>query len=228
MGQSELNTQDYTKHKVQFFKAFQIFFGAKGKKVDPVMLDGYWHALGNYPIDLLSKALDNLALEDNAFMPDAGKIISEIKSIRGQDSAAHHRSTPHYCDICNNTGMVIIKKMHNGTAYETAYACRCPNGQRVDQRIRVVPEEYMAALNAPEAKLPMVTLETLATIDPDHVWEDGVDVAKLCAECRKPYVMRHERRVTAKELQDFHINTTRPPQCEPCYREMGRRAGMWL
>lgn len=226
MGQEPV-TIDYEKHKVHFYRVFERFFGAKGRKLDENILRGYWKALGNYDINHLSKALDNLASEEDQFMPDSGKIIAEIKRIRGYESTSRATSAiPTWCEICNMTGMVLVEKMHDGRAYNTVYACRCENGGR-HQFLKLVPEDFVAPVEAPLDKLPMVTMETLAGMDPGHVWDGGVDVAKLCGACRRPYVVRHQRRVCAQELQDTHLKTQRPPQCDLCHVEEGRRIGMW-
>jgi len=214
MGEADLKTEDYQRHRVQFYNVFKRLFASKGRKMDESILAGYWHALGNYPIDVLSKAVDALMLEDSAFLPDAGKILSEIKAIRGYDVGRKQHAIPHYCELCNHTGMIIIDQIHDGRRYGTVFACRCPNGQGI-KGFRPVPEGWIHPL------------EALDQMSPDHVWDEGVDVAKLCADCQKPYVVRHERRVMAGELQDTHLKTTKPPQCELCFREMGRRAGMW-
>lgn len=227
MGQDPV-TSDYEKHKINFYRVFDRFFGAKGRKLDENILRGYWKALGNYDINHLSKALDNLATEESEFMPDAGTIIAEIKRIRGYDRAHRARaSVPAWCEICSGTGMVLIGRPHNGAVYETAYACKCQNGSR-HAFLKPIPPDFVPPCDIPEKKLPLVNLEALAAADPSYVWDEGVCVTKLCAGCHNPYITRHERRVSAGEIQAFHINTSRPPQCEPCFIEAGRRAGLWV
>lgn len=229
MGQTEPVTKDYAKHKVMFYRVFERFFGAKGRKLDENILNGYWRALGNYQIDLLSKALDAIAIRDNSFMPDAGNIIEEMRNIRRSETTS---IIPTYCHVCHTTGIVLVTKMHDGKPYETAYRCDCSNGQRVDNKIKSVTT--VGAIHSEpdfvaEKKLPIASLADLAALPKDHVWEDGVEVSKICAECTRPYSVRHERRVTAGELQETHITKrTRPHVCELCFIEEGRRRGAWL
>jgi hypothetical protein len=220
----ELNTQDYAKHKVLFYRAFERLFAAKGRKVDTTILDGYWHALGNYPIDLLSKALDNVSREANAFMPDAGNIMDEMKRIRDDDQST---IVPTYCPDCRNTGMIIVTKIFNGHPYDVAFRCDCPNGGRIDQRIK--PFNRRDLMEGPGKMLPLVNLVELASYPINHVWEEGVEITKVCADCGRGYSVRHERRVSAGELQDTHIfKRATPHQCDDCYIEEGRQRGMWI
>jgi hypothetical protein len=220
----ELTTQDYAKHKALFYRAFERLFSAKGRKVDNTILDGYWSVLGNYPIDLLTKAIDNVSREAGAFMPDAGNIIDEMKRIRDAD---HSTIVPSYCPDCNNTGLIIITKMYNGTSYDSACRCDCPNGGRVDQRIRPIDRRNLIQVGE-KKKLPIVDLIELAGFPADHVWEEGVEISKVCSACGRGYTVRHERRVCAAELQNTHIfNRSTTPQCEDCFIEEGRKRGMW-
>lgn len=228
MGEIKPVTKDYQKHRTMFYRAFERFFGAKGRKLDEAILSGYWNALGNYEIDLLVKALDDLALEDNAFLPDAGAIITKINNIRSSDKTS---PIPAYCLTCDSTGMVLVTKMHNGVPYPHVYRCECLNGQRIDRRILSITSVggiHLEPDDVPEKKLPITTLKGLESTPGSHVWEEGVEVTKICADCGKPYSVRHERRVDAAELQRTHLDRTRPHVCELCFIDEGRRRGQWV
>jgi len=220
-------TRDYQRHKLLFYRVFERFFGAKGRKLDEKVLDGYWHVLGNYQLDILSKALDNIAVKDDQYLPDAGAIIAEMGLIRSSDTKT---IVPVYCPACSCAGIVLVTKVYNGTAYASAYRCDCANGSRVDRRIGSISSIggiHIAPEDAIEKRLPITSLEELRSHLKGHVWEDGVEVSMMCADCHKPYSVRHERRVSAAELQTTYLKRTRPYQCEPCFIEEGRRRGAW-
>lgn len=223
-------SKDYAKHKLAFYRVFERFFGAKGRKVDPAILDGYWKSLKGYEIDKISEALDSIPPQKEAyFLPAASDIIDEIKRLRASRKSIS-TIVPHYCPRCNSTGLLIVAKIANGVAYDTAYRCECPNGLDKDARILPISAaglDHTDRQEDPLINLPQATVATLRDVADDFVWEGGLEVSVICEDCKKPYSIRHERRVTGAEMKEFHITRTRPHQCELCFIEEGYRRKAW-
>lgn len=197
------------------------------RKLTDDQANEYFRHLIHYPIEVIGLAMDNLARaatpggDGFRAVPMVGEIIREVRGILAE-RVTH--AIPAWCDTCRGTGLVIVESPDR---QPIVYRCDCRNGEKRDRTIRSwgdVRERYESGFDVFPVKLPLVTMFTMPDLDDSQVFEDGVEVAKVCAVCNQTYNFRHESRITAVELKIFHAS---PAECQSCYVERGRKAGMW-
>lgn len=218
---------DSFEFRKKFRKLFENMAASADRKLTDEQADAFFKGLSHYDIDILGMAVDNLISSylpnRDGFhsMPTVSEIINEIKRIRTEQSL---KIVPEWCDICHNSGLVVVER----SAHQPlAYRCECKNGDRQDRGIKpwsAVKEKYQPPDDVFPSALPLLTVEMIDQLPHDQVFDGGCEVGKVCATCEKPYSIRHERPMTKKALKEFHSRT---PECEPCYIERGRRAGLW-
>jgi hypothetical protein len=176
-------------------------------------------ALKDIKRDTVFRAMKRVAREHGYYkFPTLAEIMDAIKDCSSETKL----QAPAYCRECNSTGMIIAEVK----GYNTAYRCSCENGKRISKRIR--PFSDVAGLfgDPPEPDwLPLIALPDLESMRPADVFGGGVAVGKVCGTCWKPFRFEHRRRISVRDLREFHLK--RESLCEDCYVEIGKAKGIY-
>jgi hypothetical protein len=211
----------------KFGRIIDTLAASMGRKLSPEEAHAYYQGLSHYGLELLQKATNNLI---DAYLPNkdgfhnvptVSEILAEIKSVKAEKAL---KVIPEWCDVCNSTGLVLVDFKDR---QPLAYRCECKNGDRQDRGIKPwaeVKSKYTPPDDVFPALLSIVTKEQVSMMAPGDVLEEGCEVSKMCETCNKPYSVRHDRRITGKDLKQIH---SRPPECESCFIERGRKSGLW-
>lgn len=218
---------DIIEFRKKFRRMFENVVASMDRKLTDDQATAYYHGLHRYDLGLLALALDNLisvaTTDKDGFrnLPTVGDIVGETKRIKGDKA---RKIIPFRCYVCNNTGLVLVTTPHT---QGVVYRCECANGDRQDRNIKSwaeVKSKYEPPADYIPAKLPLVTIQMIEMMPDNQLYEGGCEVNRICETCNAPYSIRHERRITGKDLKEFYA---RPGMCESCWDTEGRKLHLW-
>lgn len=190
------------------------------RKLTDEQAEAYWAALKQFKLEDVKTAVNRMiaTISDRSF-PTVAVMIDEVARAKGE----RERWVPHYCPICDCTGIITITR----DGYEFAKRCRCPNGMKHSHLIPLAEAELMEAnipKNERDPDLPTVTEFDVENGNVDKEYPNGCNMVRTCSQCGSVVSSTTYRRVDRDEVvyRIKHFNI-----CDKCFVGDGRRKGLW-